>query len=192
MIEDSKKFVGVVDKDGNPLFSNASGASVGVNGDQFKLGGTRADLDRLCGADSARCRFEYKSDGSIDAGKPVKFIDNYQEFLQTEDGKKMLSAPFGGLQGGDRTWLFGAPYDKGGWVDKLVEAFAGPHDLIGGRLSGLYDAQGNATRGLNSSTTTALNAWSAVALVPAAPFAAAQGMPAPVGNAISLILKGAR
>ena len=82
----------------------------------------------------------------------------------------MLSAPFGGLQGGDRTWLFGMPYEKGSWVDKLLESFAGPHDLIGGKASGLYDLQGNAKQGMSSAEIKAYDAWSAVALLPAAPF----------------------
>ncbi|MDO9281889.1 MAG: hypothetical protein Q7T88_05865 [Methylotenera sp.] len=124
MIEDSKKFAGVVDEDGKPLFSNLSGDSDGINGSGQKIAGTRADLDLLCGPDNSRCKFKYNSDGSIDTRKPVTFTGDYAAFLQTEKGKQMLSAPFGGLQGGERTWLFGMPYEKGGWVDKLLEAFA--------------------------------------------------------------------
>jgi filamentous hemagglutinin len=101
----------------------------------------------------------------------------------------MLSAPFGGLQGGERTWLFGMPYEKGGWVDNLLEAFAGPHDLIGGKVSGLYDEQGNIKRGMSETDIKVYNAWSGVALVPAAPFAAAQVLPPQVWQAISILLK---
>jgi filamentous hemagglutinin len=189
MIEDSRKFAGVVDKDGNPLFSNLSGDSDGINGSGQKIAGTRADLDLLCGPDNSRCKFEKNPDGSIDTSKPVTFTGDYQEFLKTEDGQKMLSAPFGGLQGGERTWLFGMPYEKGGWVDNLLEAFAGPHDMIGGRVSGLYDEQGNTTRGRTNTTKMAHEVWSGVALMPAAPFAAAQGLPSEVWQAISIFLK---
>ena len=198
MIEDSRTFAGVVDKDGNALFNNQSGGSAGVNGDGFKLAGTRADLDFLCGAGGERCLFEKNPDGSIDKSKPVTFLgqedadksrQSYADFLKTQDGQKMLSAPFGGLQGGDRTWLFGMPYEKGGWVDKLLESFAGPHDLIGGKASGLYDSQGNAKQGMSSAEIKAYDAWSAVALLPAAPLAASQFFSPEVWKAIGILLK---
>jgi filamentous hemagglutinin len=201
MVEDSKKFAGVVDKDGKPLFSNQSGESAGVNGTGFKLGGTRADLDLMCGRGGSRCEFEYKVDGSLDTSKAVKFLGepvnnadgtttrkSYDDFKNTEDGQKMLSAPFGGLQGGDRT-LFSQTYEKGSWQDKLIEAFAGPHDLMGGKLSGLYDAQGNIKQGMSSSEIKAYDKWSAAALLPAAPFAASQVLSPEVWKAIGILLK---
>ncbi len=190
MIEDSKIFKGVVDKDGNALFSNQSGGSAGVSGDGFKLAGTRADLDALCGAGGSRCEITYKADGTIDNSKPVKFLGDYEEFKKSPEGKEMLSAPFGGLQGGDRTWLFGMPYEKGSWVDKLLESFAGPHDLIGGKASGLYDSQGNATQGRSGATKTVQEVWSALALVPAAPLAASQFFSPEAWKAIGILLKG--
>ncbi|PUE12943.1 hemagglutinin repeat-containing protein [Limnohabitans sp. T6-20] len=197
MVEDSKKFAGVVDSTGKPLFSNQSGESAGVNGTGFKLGGTRADLDLLCGTDGNRCSFEKNPDGSIDKSKPVTFLgqenadksrQSYAEFLKTEEGQKMLSAPFGGLQGGERT-LFGQTYEKGSWQDKLIEAFAGPHDLIGGKLSGLYDVQGNATQGRTQTTKNAQEIWSGAALLPAAPFAASQVLSPEIWKAIGILLK---
>jgi filamentous hemagglutinin len=200
MIEDSKKFAGVVDSTGKPLFSNQSGESAGVNGTGFKLGGTRADLDLLCGTDGNRCSFEKNPDGSIDKSKPVTFLgqenadksrQSYADFLKTEEGQKMLSAPFGGLQGGERT-LFGQTYDKGSWQDKLIEAFAGPHDLIGGKLSGLYDAQGNIKQGMSSNEIKAYDRWSAAALLPAAPFAASQVLSPEIWKAIGILLKAGR
>jgi filamentous hemagglutinin len=190
MVEDSKKFAGVVDKDGKPLFSNISGESAGVNNDGYKIAGTRAALDTLCGADGKRCRFETLPDGSVDKSKPVIFTADYQEFLTTPDGKKMLSAPFGGLQGGERTWLFGMPYEKGGWVDKLLESFAGPHDLIGGKASGLYDQQGNARQGMSSFQASAYDKLSGAAILPAAPFAASQFFSPEAWKAIGILLKG--
>jgi filamentous hemagglutinin len=198
MIEDSKIFNGVVDKDGKPLFSNQSGQSAGVNGDGFKLGGTRADLDLLCGAGGERCSFEKNPDGSIDKIKPVTFLgqenadksrQSYADFLKSPDGQKMLSAPFGGLQGGERT-LFGETYEKGSWQDKLIETFAGPHDLIGGKLSGLYDGQGNAKQGMSSSEVSAYDKLSGLAILPAAPFAASQFFSPEAWKAIGILLKG--
>ena len=65
--------------------------------------------------------------------------------------------------------------------------------MIGGQLSGLYDAQGNATRGRGTTETALQNAWSASgAIVLSTPFAAAQGLPPEVWNAISILLKGAK
>jgi filamentous hemagglutinin len=197
MIEDSQKFAGVVDSTGKPLFSNISGDSSGVNGDGHKIGGTRADLDLLCGASGKRCSFEKNPDGSIDKSKPVTFFgqenadksrQSYADFLKTPEGQKMLSAPFGGLQGGERT-LFGQPYEKGSWQDKLIEAFAGPHDLMGGKLSGLYDGQGNATQERSQATKNAQELWSGAALLPAAPFAASQVLSPEVWKAIGILIK---
>jgi filamentous hemagglutinin len=125
----------------------------------------------------------------VGAEKPDKTRQTYAEFLQTEDGKKMTSAPFGGQQGSERTWLFGE-YPKGGIVDKLLEAFAGPHDTIGGKSSGLYDDLGNTTRGRSDVTKAAHEVWSGVALIPAAPFAGAKELPPEVWKAIGILLKG--
>lgn len=70
------------------------------------------------------------------------------QFLETsEEGKKMAGAT-GGIQGWVGT-LFGRPYPPGGWEDKLVTAFAGTHDYIGGRVTGLYDEQGNINKAGN-------------------------------------------
>jgi filamentous hemagglutinin len=88
--------------------------------------------------------------------------------------------------------LFGFPYAAGSWQDKLIEAFAGTHDFVGGKLSGLYDEQGNATRERSDLVRFAQNRWSELAIVPTAPFAAAQTMPPEIWNAISIFLKAAR
>ena len=139
MIEDSKKSAGVVDSTGKVL-SNVSGPSDGVRGDGYKIGGTRVDLDLLCGPDNARCTFTKNADGSIDKSQPVQFKGNLEEFLKTPEGQKMAGIT-GGVQGAAGT-LFGFAYEKGSWQDKLIESFAGSHDMIGGKLTGLYDAQG--------------------------------------------------
>jgi filamentous hemagglutinin len=198
MIADSKKFAGVVDKDGKPL-SNITGVSDGIKGDGFKLGGTRIDLDLLCGPGNQRCKTN--TDGSLalnekgqiqfdakDANnKPISLA----EFLATDAGKEMRGLT-GGVQGYAGT-LFGTPYGKGSWQDKLIESFAGTHDVIGGKLTGLYDDQGNATRGRDSFTRNAQDAWSATGAVAlSSPFAAAQGLPPEIWNAISILLKAAK
>ena len=153
-MEDSKKFVGVVDSTGKVL-NNMSGPSAGVNGDGVKLGGTRVDLDVLCGTSNERCTIPKNPDGSVDTNRPVIFTggknldgtpknQSLVDFISTPEGQKLPGAT-GGIQG-EKGTLFGVPYAAGSWQDKLIEAFAGPHDMIGGKFSGLYDTQGNSKR----------------------------------------------
>ena len=97
----------------------------------------------------------------------------------------------GGVHGYEGT-LFAVPHTTGSWQDQLIEAFAGTHDFVGGKLSGLYDEQGNAARGRSSLTTTLQNRWSELAIVPSAPFAAAQTLPPEIWNAIAIVLKAAQ
>jgi len=113
-----------------------------------------------------------------------------EEFLKTPDAKKMVG-PTGGIQGAKGT-LFGLPYEAGSWQDKLIEAFSGTHDMVGGKLTGLYDEEGNIKRGMTKLASNAYDGWAAVAIVPAAPFAAAELLPPEVWNAIAIILKEAR
>jgi filamentous hemagglutinin len=179
--------------------SNITGVSDGIKGDGVKLGGTRIDLDLLCGPGNQRCKTN--TDGSLalnekgqiqfdakDASnKPISLA----EFLATDDGKKM-SGSTGGVQGYVGT-LFGNSYEKGSWQDKLIESFAGTHDMIGGKLSGLYDEQGSTKRGMSTAERTLYDyVVSPAALLPSTPFAAAQGLPPEVWNAISILLKAAK
>jgi filamentous hemagglutinin len=189
MVKDSATFAGVMDSTGKKL-SNNSGTSEGVNGDGVKLGGTRVDLDLLCGPGNARCSFEKKPDGSIDTSKPVTFNGSLDDFLKTPDGQKM-SGPTGGVQGYKGT-LFGTPYEAGSWQDKLIESFAGTHDMIGGKLSGLYDSQGNIKQGMSPTEKALYDRWAEAAIPVSAPFAAAQGLPPQVWNAIGILLGAAR
>jgi len=102
-----------------------------------------------------------------------------------------MSGPTGGVQGFAGT-LFGVPYVEGSWQDKLIEAFAGTHDMIGGKASGLYDEQGNARRERSELTKITQDRWSEIAILPSAPFAAAQGLSPEVWNAISILLKATK
>lgn len=194
MIEDSKKFPGVVDSTGKVL-SNVSGQSEGVRGDGTKVGGTRVDLDILCGASNERCKTVTDQNGAkvldLNSKGQVQFDEkaagmSMAQFLATPEGQKLPGAT-GGIQG-EKGTLFGVPYAPGSWQDKLIESFAGTHDFIGGKFSGLYDAQGNAARGRSELTTTLQNRWSEIAVLPAAPFAAAEGMSPQVWKAIGILL----
>ena len=111
-------------------------------------------------------------------------------FLESPDGIKMEGTT-GGIQGVKGT-LFGTPYHAGGWQDKLIEAFGGTHDHIGGRLSGLYDQQGNIKPGMTKTESTAYDTWAAAAIVPAAPFAMATLLTPEVWKAISILLGAAK
>ena len=102
-----------------------------------------------------------------------------------------MVGPTGGIQGAKGT-LFGVPYEAGSWQDKLIEAFSGTHDMIGGKVSGLYDEQGNATRGRSTVQVFMNDRWAEVAIPLAAPFAMAEAMPPEVWKAISILLGAAK
>jgi filamentous hemagglutinin len=182
MIQDSKEFVGAVDSTGKVL-TNMSGPSDGIRGDGIKVGETRVDLDLLCGPTNERCKTYTDEAGTkqlaLNQKGQVQFDDEaagmgLEQFIATPQGQKMLGAT-GGIQG-EKGTLFGVPYAAGSWQDKLIEAFSGTHDFVGGKLSGLYDEQGNASRGRSELTTTLQNRWSELAIIPSVPFAAAEGM----------------
>lgn len=109
------------------------------------------------------------------------------EFIKAPEGQKM-AGDTGGIQGWKGT-LFGTPYAAGSWQDKLIEAFAGSHDMIGGKAFGLYDTQGNIRRGMSDNERAIYDKVITTAAIPvAAPFAAAQGLPPEVWNAIAILL----
>ncbi len=64
-------------------------------------------------------------------------------------------------------------YDAGSWQDKLIEAFGDTHDMIGGKLSGLYDEQGNIKRGMSGAEAALYDRWSEAAIPIALPCGAA-------------------
>jgi len=208
MIEDSQKFKGIIDTDGT-VYTNLSTKtkdgkplthSDGVRGDGEKLGGTRWDLDQLCGTDYQRCKtvagkdglkqLDLK-DGMVQFNRDGADGKSLPDFLKTDDDIK-LSGATGGIQGVAGTF-FGKPYVAGSWQDHLVEAFAGTHDMVGGKLSGLYDKQGNAKRGRSEAVKTAQDIWSATGAIAAStPFAMSEYLSPQVWNAISLFIKAAK
>lgn len=205
MIKNSSIFTGVVDP-ANPevdptskdptVLNNINGISVGVDGDGIKLGGTRVDLDQLCGESNERCMTlpGSKALALDDKGRvqwdSAKAKMTLSEFLQSPAGKGMGGLT-GGIQGIEGT-LKGTPYASGAWQDRLIEYFAGPHDMIGGQWGGLYDEQGNATRGRPSPLKMVHEGWSVVAIPVAAPFAMAKALPPQVWEAISILARASR
>ncbi len=196
MIEDSRKFKGITD--GVTTLTNISGESTGVRGDGVKLGGTPVDLDTLCGKDYGRCvtrevdgqRIVVRNDQGLVKFNTDKAGISLEQFLVTSDGQKM-SGLTGGLQGAKGT-LFGLPYEAGGWIDKLIESFAGTHDLIGGQIAGLYDTQGNIKQNLSNAERVLHERVADFAVLPATPFAMAELLPPAVWQAIYILLKEAR
>ncbi|MDO9216617.1 MAG: hypothetical protein Q7U14_05050, partial [Lacisediminimonas sp.] len=198
MIVDSKKFAGITD--GTTSVSNASGESAGVNGDGLKIGGTRVDLDLLCGPANDRClrktadengkqQLDLNDQGQVQFD-PIAAKMSLAEFLATPEGKKAYGST-GGIQGWKGTF-FGTPYPAGGWLDKLIESFSGTHDMLGGKLTGLYDEQGNIKRQMPGPLRSAYDTWATVAIPPSTPFALANILPPQVWNAIAIILKAAK
>ncbi|WP_304858640.1 hypothetical protein [Methylotenera sp.] len=195
-IENSTLFDGVADDDFT--LTNLTGESAGGKWDlaPIKTGGTRADLDGLCGADNKRCKtnedgsLAYNDKGQVQWNSDGADGQSLKDWLTTPEGKKMAGLT-GGIQGIKGT-LFGRPYEAGSWQDHLIEAFGGSHDVIGGQAAGFYDQQGNAPRGRSAADKVANEVWTSVALVPATPFAAATFLPAEVWKAISILLGAAK
>jgi len=147
-----------------------------------KLGKTNAD-----GSLALNKNRQVQFDAKDDKGNPILLAD----FLETDQGKK-LSGSTGGVQGVKGT-LFGVPYAAGSWQDKIIESFSGTHDTVGGKLSGLYDEQGNATRGRSGLEKGVQDTWSATgAIAVSTPFAAAEALPPEMWKAISILLGAAK
>ncbi|WP_230346431.1 two-partner secretion domain-containing protein [Methylobacillus methanolivorans] len=194
-IANSSLFKGITD--GNTVLNNTSGESEGVRGDGIKGGGTRVNLDNICGTDNARCETRIDENGNnvldlkdgMVQWKATNTI-SLAEFLASPEGQQAAGAT-GGIQGWIGT-LFGTEYQPGSWQDQLIEAFGGTHDYIGGQVTGLYDEQGNTKRGMDSTERFIRDRVSELAILPSTPFAMAELLPPEVWTAISALLKGAK
>jgi filamentous hemagglutinin len=185
--------VDVNDPEGKVLsnVSEDSGAYDGV-----KLGGVRIDLDVLCGERNERCitmEGVIGQDGLpalvLNAQGQVQYTGSpkYPSMLSLVSDSNGIAAPLYGLTGGFQA-IFGTmagwPYASGSSNDLLVESFAGSHDYIAGQVAGLYDEQGNTSRGRSPAAATAANAWAITAIPIAAPFAIADLIPPALLEAI--------
>ncbi len=180
----------IVDVNGQPL----SNISVG------RLGGTRTDLDKICGTDNNRCM--KNQDGSLATNGKGQYVytgdgtetgGTWEYFMKTQEGQE-ANAPTGGVQGLSPKRFFFITYQpiSDGLIDTvadtIVEAFAGPHDYIGGQLPGFYDKLGNARRSMPDAEITAFNTWAVIAVPIASPFAAST-VPPEIWNALSVLMK---
>ncbi|WP_243042484.1 filamentous hemagglutinin N-terminal domain-containing protein [Dyella sedimenti] len=137
-IESSERFKGVCDEGGN-CYSNRSGESTGVDGDNFKLGGTRINRDLLetLGTVTDNPDGTWTFTGTVinsDTGK----VYTLEQALAKQGG---LTGGSQGLQGS----IAKVPYTPGSFADRLVESFAGPHDWLGSHAG--YNELGNAVQG---------------------------------------------
>jgi len=89
----------------------------------------------------------------------------------------------GGNQSGPGSF-FRWPYSPGGFFDRLVESYAGPHDWMS---SFRYAANGDLLR-LSPFGTAMYGAYSALAIVPATPFAFATAFPSQL--AVPVLVSG--
>ncbi|AVC42984.1 hemagglutinin [Achromobacter xylosoxidans] len=201
-IADSKKFAGITD--GETTLDNKSGESAGIRGDGFKTAGTRVVLDKLCGDVNERCKIQRDANNQLildENGIPKLELNgngrvqfdrkaagmSLAQFLEDGKGKEM-AGPTGGNQGGPGT-LLGFGYSPRGILDLAHEAYGGSHDFIGGTLSGFYDEQGNAKRGLTPAQNFMYETWTGIALVPATPFALSEALPPQAWKALDILLR---
>ena len=176
-LDNSRKFPGIVDKDGNMLLSNVSYDSGYFDG--VKLGGVRVDVQAICGERIERCT-ENPNGTYIFIEDPNR-ADGIKTFNDAMDPKKNPAAkdmygPTGGVQGLMGT-MIGNPYPKGSFFwDTAVEGFAGTHDYMGGQMWGFYNELGNTTenrRTINKKDETVSSKVTVAAIPVAAPFAVA-------------------
>ncbi|WP_245148637.1 hemagglutinin repeat-containing protein [Avibacterium paragallinarum] len=180
-LANSRKFKGIIDAKTGKKISNVSYDSGYFDG--VKLGGVRVDVDAICGSSNERCTVNsdgsYQYIGGVSSnGKQILTLKDAIDVDLNPDAKDMYG-PTGGFQAIKGGWYLPfnttISYEVGSFSDRLVESFAGTHDLIGGQAWGFYNSQGNtaqktATEKLRAEITT-------TAAIPAAtPFAVADLM----------------
>ena len=208
-VENSMRSAGFVDAYGNVVTNLRPGEENKLLQD-IDLGGTRLDPDGICGLAYERCNKQENADGTpiLDTnGKPqlayndqgrIQFTYEPEgqklsiyDFLDNTDESKKMHGLTGGIQGGTATFA-GYTYPSGRIVDQVIKAFGGTHDFIGGQVPGLYDDSGDTRQGMTEAERTTHNTWSAVAIIPSAPFAMAQLLPPEMWKAISVMLEAAK
>jgi filamentous hemagglutinin len=194
VIEDSKKFPGVCDTQGNCI-NNQSGSSVGVNGDNFKAAGGRIVLVDWCA--EGRCEqdpttesgYKQNPDGTV-IFKPTDAQGNTITLAQFIAQNESWRSPLGGHQGGEgQIGLFGIKfnYEKGSFWDKLAEAYAGTHDTFN---SGIwYDELGNGKNLTGTPMGMLGEAANYMNVLLATPFAASVLLPPEVWNTINALMQ---
>lgn len=194
MIEDSKKFTGLCDSQGNCI-SNTSGNSAGVDGDGFKLAGGRIVLADWCAGGRCTPDSMTKSGWAENPDGTVKFnptdvngnLITLTEFVaQNQSWRSEL----GGHQGSQgQIALLGIQfnYEKGSFWDELAEAYAGTHDTLNSII--WYDSSGNGKNLDNNLIGNIGDITNMTNVGVATPFALSILLPPEVWNSISTLMK---
>uniref|UniRef100_E1TCX7 Filamentous hemagglutinin family outer membrane protein n=1 Tax=Burkholderia sp. (strain CCGE1003) TaxID=640512 RepID=E1TCX7_BURSG len=134
-VASSEQFKGIRDANTGDVVTNASGPSDGIDGDHFKLAGTRVALDDIKQYGSVTMN----SDGTMIFDSDLVNPSTEQPWT-LKDVLNKVGGATGGNQGLPGT-VGHIPYEPGSFLDKLMESFAGPHDFLGAQTG--YDALGN-------------------------------------------------
>ena len=190
MIEDSKKFPGICDTQGNCL-DNKSGKSVGVNGDGFKLAGGRVNLEKLC--EEERCfpgaspgTWRTKPDGTIEM-KAVDAKGNPVNLPALLEANPDWRSPLGGFQGQQGKFMGLGDYQPDGILDKIAEAYSGAHDKSNSKT--WYGPDGNIKPGMTKEEQDIGERQNEFNVLLTTPFALSVLLPPDVWNAISVGIK---
>jgi filamentous hemagglutinin len=142
-----------------------------------KIGGTRIDLDKICGIDNKNCKTDASGNLELDSLSRVQWDEtkvhmSMEEYMNNK-AYEMGGATGGvqGLQGTLGTTPLIYNYSPGELTDWVIENYAGIHDIIGGQLPGYYDIQGNTIRGMAGTDRTIQNIWASIAVPLVTPFA---------------------
>ncbi|WP_410474285.1 filamentous hemagglutinin N-terminal domain-containing protein [Guyparkeria sp. TX1] len=174
-LNSSKKFSGICDAN-HDCISNISGSSVGVDGDNVKLGGGRINVSSVCEAAPDLCNDKIDSfnkrfiadNGKVFIPNGLKMADGATPLTTANLLASLPQSPLGGLQGGGGVFgMFNmkVPYEAGSFLDILVESFAGPHDWL--NSSHYYGANGNIN---TAAGIWGIAAWNSINVALAAPF----------------------
>lgn len=148
--------------------------------DGVKLGGVRLDTDTICGEGNRRCSNDDQGNLVTDVHgnytyKGDKDYPTFQSMLNDKtkgSPSKIMSGLTGGSQMIEGT-LAGIPYKSGGFIDRIIESFAGTHDLLGGQVWGWYGKDGNTLTDKTGFQKKASEVTTIVAIPVSAPFALA-------------------
>ena len=134
-VANSKLSPGITD--GTTTINNLSYSSGSFDG--YKLGGTRNNIVEICDRNNKFCKLD-----KTDIFNNYKFNESLSNLIH--DQNKNLGGATGGFQPVKGSWLLGNYeifYSAGSESDRVIESFAGVHDLIGGQIFGFYGNDGN-------------------------------------------------
>ncbi|PSJ80660.1 hypothetical protein C7N83_04905 [Neisseria iguanae] len=142
--------------------------------DGVKLGGTRVNVDIICGINMERCVKQSDDSYFYTGGKEEKdrHLVTLDDAINPDKNNRAsdLYGATGGFQS-EQGQFFGIPYTIGSLFDFVVEGYAGTHDFSGGQIWGFYGDKGNATRDNGKLADIAAEVITVIAIPVATPFA---------------------